>query len=36
MGYVPVELATPGTQIDIVIRGKHIPATVTQPPFIKK
>jgi aminomethyltransferase len=36
MGYVPVELAVPGGQIDIVIRGKHVPATVTQPPFIKK
>jgi aminomethyltransferase len=36
MGYIPVELATPGGQIDIVIRGKHVPATVTQPPFIKK
>lgn len=36
MGYVPVELASPGGRIDIVIRGKHVPATVTQPPFIKK
>jgi aminomethyltransferase len=36
MGYVPVELAVPGGQIDIVIRGKHVPATVTAPPFIRK
>lgn len=36
MGYVPTELAVPGGQIDIVIRGKHVPAVVTQPPFIRK
>lgn len=36
MGYVPVELANPGGQIDIVIRGKHVPAVVTPPPFIRK
>lgn len=36
MGYVPTALATPGGQIDIVIRGKHVPAVVTTPPFIRK
>jgi aminomethyltransferase len=36
MGYVPVELAVVGGQIDIVIRGKHVPAVVTNPPFIRK
>jgi glycine cleavage system aminomethyltransferase T len=36
MGYVPAELAVVGGQIDIVIRGKHVPAVVTNPPFIRK
>ena len=36
MGYVPTELAVVGGQIDIVIRGKHVPAVVTNPPFIRK
>ncbi|MFM2375081.1 MAG: hypothetical protein RLZZ165_178 [Bacteroidota bacterium] len=36
MGYVPVELAVPGGQVDIVVRGRHVPAVVTQPPFIKQ
>jgi aminomethyltransferase len=36
MGYVPIELAVVGGSIDIVIRGKHVPAVVTTPPFIRK
>ena len=36
MGYVPAELAVVGGRIDIVIRGKHVPAVVTNPPFIRK
>jgi aminomethyltransferase len=36
MGYVESAFATPGTVINIVIREKEIPATVTKPPFVKK
>lgn len=36
MGYVPTELAVEGGNIDIVIRGKHVPAVITQAPFIRK
>jgi aminomethyltransferase len=36
MGYVPVELAAEGSQIDIVVRNKHIPARIVRPPFIQK
>ncbi len=35
MGYVPVELSAPGTEILIDIRGKHVPAVVHKPPFIE-
>jgi len=33
MGYVPPELARPGTEIDVVIRGQPVPAVVVRPPF---
>lgn len=33
LGYVPVEAAKPGTQIEIVIRDRPIPAEVVRPPF---
>jgi aminomethyltransferase len=33
MGYVPPELAKPGTQIEIEIRGKRSPALVVQKPI---
>jgi aminomethyltransferase len=33
MGYVPVELAKPGTELEIVIRNQNIPAEVVRPPF---
>jgi aminomethyltransferase len=36
MGYVPTELASPGTMIDIMIRDKANPAKVVSPPFIPK
>ena len=36
MGYVPAELASPGTMIDIMIRDKANPAKVVSPPFIPK
>jgi aminomethyltransferase len=33
MGYVPPELATPGTEVGIRIRDKIVPAVVHKPPF---
>lgn len=36
MGYVPPELAKPGSSIQIVIRNTPVPATVVTLPFIKK
>ncbi len=35
MGYVPTELATPGSKINIQIRKKALPATVVKMPFYK-
>jgi aminomethyltransferase len=35
MGYVPSNLALPGTLIDIDIRGKAVPATVVKLPFYR-
>lgn len=35
MGYVPVELAKAGTEINIVVRNKHLRATVVKPPFYR-
>lgn len=35
LAYVPVEAARPGTEIQIVIRDKAIPAEVVRPPFYK-
>lgn len=35
MGYVPTEFATPGSQINIQIRKKALPATVVKMPFYK-
>ncbi|HHG83320.1 MAG TPA: glycine cleavage system aminomethyltransferase GcvT [Bacteroidetes bacterium] len=36
MGYVPKELAAEGGKIDIVIRKKHMSATIVRPPFVQK
>lgn len=36
MGYVPSELAVPGNEILVEIRGKHLKAKVTALPFLKK
>ena len=33
MGYVPSELARPGTLLEVVIRGQAVPAEVQRPPF---
>ncbi|MFT4762799.1 MAG: aminomethyltransferase, partial [Saprospiraceae bacterium] len=35
MGYVPVEFATEGTEIQIVARKKLLAAKVVKPPFYK-
>jgi len=34
MGYVPPELARPGTALSLLVRGKTLPATVTALPFV--
>ncbi|MFG1420863.1 glycine cleavage system aminomethyltransferase GcvT [Roseixanthobacter liquoris] len=34
MGYVPPALAAPGTVLDILVRGKALPATVVTFPFV--
>ena len=36
MGFVPVELARKGTKIDIDIRGRQVPATVSPMPFYRR
>lgn len=36
MGYVPRELRTPGTELDVVVRNKPRAAVVTRMPFIKQ
>ncbi len=33
MGYVPPRLRTPGTVLEIDVRGRHLPATVVELPF---
>jgi aminomethyltransferase len=35
LAYVPVAAARPGTEIQVVIRDKAIPAVVVRPPFYK-
>jgi aminomethyltransferase len=35
MGYVPTELAKPGTPLDLIVRGKPLPAEVVKLPFIE-
>ena len=36
MGYIESELSTPGTEIEVDIRGKREPATVVELPFYKR
>ncbi len=36
MGYVPGALATPGTAVTLVVRGKPLPARVVSLPFVKQ
>jgi len=35
MGYVRTELAEPGTELDLMVRGKALPASVAKLPFTK-
>jgi aminomethyltransferase len=34
MGYVRRDLATEGTRVHLVVRGKHLPAVVATLPFV--
>jgi aminomethyltransferase len=34
MGYVPTNLATTGTRLDAMVRGKPVPMEVTRMPFV--
>jgi len=34
MGYVPVDHAAPGTKVDVMVRGKALPAQVAALPFV--
>jgi aminomethyltransferase len=36
MAYVPVQLAAPGCEFDIIIRGKPVRARAVKPPFYKR
>lgn len=36
LAYLPAELARPGTEIEIDIRGRHCPAVVAKKPFYRK
>lgn len=36
MGYLPVEFAAEGAKVNIMIRGKEVPAVVVKLPFVKK
>jgi aminomethyltransferase len=36
MGYVPVELSEPGTELEIDVKGKPQPAVVVELPFYKR
>ncbi len=35
MGYLPTRMSVPGTRVAVTIRGKLVPATTVQPPFVK-
>jgi aminomethyltransferase len=36
MAYVPVELAAPGTPLEIDVRGRALPAAVVEMPFYRR
>ena len=36
LGYVPIELATIGTDIDIIIRNKPVPASIVDKRFYRR
>lgn len=36
MGYIAIEFAEPGTEVDLLIRGKAMPATIIKLPFVQQ
>ncbi|OUS05820.1 glycine cleavage system protein T [Rhodobacterales bacterium 52_120_T64] len=36
MGYIAAEFAEPGTEVDLLIRGKAMPATIIKLPFVQQ
>jgi aminomethyltransferase len=34
MGYVPAEHASEGTQLELIVRNRRLPATVSAMPFV--
>ena len=36
MGYIAAEFAAPGTEVDLLIRGKAMPATIIKLPFVQQ
>jgi len=36
MGYIATEFAEPGTEVDLLIRGKAMPATIIKLPFVQQ
>jgi aminomethyltransferase len=36
LGYVPVALASPGSEIAVEIRGQKVPARVVETPFYRR
>jgi aminomethyltransferase len=36
IGYVPAEYAAPGRSVQVEIRGRAVPATVTKTPFYSR
>lgn len=36
LGYVPIELAKPGQELDIIVRNKAVKVQIVRPPFVKK
>jgi aminomethyltransferase len=36
LGFVPVAAAEPGTMLEVDVRGRRLPVTVTRPPFVPR
>ena len=35
LGYVPIDLAVPGSKLEVTVRGRNVPAEVVKRPFYK-